>query len=302
MLHSRILRYLDEVARCGSIRKAAARLNVASSAVNRQILAVEKELGTTIFQRLPRRLRLTAAGEIIINHVRQTLKEHDRVRSRVSNLKGLNAGEVTIATMNGPASGILPRVAAAFAERYPRVKLSIRSLFVDDIVNAVIAGEADLGLAYNIRTDPRLHVIESFETPLGAIVAPTHPLAARSPVRLSDCAAHPIILADANMTIHGIMLDAFERANLTVEPKFRSNSLEFLKALARSGEGVTFLSNVDIAQEQHAKTLVYLPIGDRGFPRQSLVLLQRARRTLDAAPSKFAEAIRTSVHELIRGG
>ncbi len=51
MLHSRMLRYLDEVARCGSIRQAAERLNVASSAINRQILALEAELGTPIFHR-----------------------------------------------------------------------------------------------------------------------------------------------------------------------------------------------------------------------------------------------------------
>src|ERR1700750_2052167 len=59
MLHARILTYLDEVARLGSIRKAAARLNVASSAINRQILALEMELGAPIFERMPRRLRLT---------------------------------------------------------------------------------------------------------------------------------------------------------------------------------------------------------------------------------------------------
>src|SRR5687768_8646043 len=57
MLHSRLLKYLDEVARLGSIRKASARLNVASSAINRQILALENELGAPIFERMPRRLR-----------------------------------------------------------------------------------------------------------------------------------------------------------------------------------------------------------------------------------------------------
>ena len=65
MLHSRLLKYLDEVARLGSIRKASARLNVASSAINRQILALENELGTPIFERMPRRLRLTATGEVL---------------------------------------------------------------------------------------------------------------------------------------------------------------------------------------------------------------------------------------------
>lgn len=73
MLHSRKLLYIDEIARCGSIRKAAARLNVASSAVNRQILALEDELGVPLFERLPRGLRLTAAGELCVEHTREKI-------------------------------------------------------------------------------------------------------------------------------------------------------------------------------------------------------------------------------------
>ena len=75
MLHSRLLNYIDEVARTGSIRKAADRLNVAASAISRQILALETQLGTPIFQRLPKKVILTAAGEVLIGHVRQTLKD-----------------------------------------------------------------------------------------------------------------------------------------------------------------------------------------------------------------------------------
>ncbi|MDH0912391.1 LysR family transcriptional regulator, partial [Rhizobium pusense] len=66
MLHARMLMYLDEVVRSGSIRKAAMKLNVASTAINRQIIALEEELGQPIFERMPRRLRLTATGEALI--------------------------------------------------------------------------------------------------------------------------------------------------------------------------------------------------------------------------------------------
>src|SRR6204780_3313840 len=91
MLHSRLLRYLDEVSRLGSIRKAAVRLNIASSAINRQILALENELGAPIFERMPRRLRLTATGEVLIAHVRDTLKGHQRAQAQIKGLKGLGS-------------------------------------------------------------------------------------------------------------------------------------------------------------------------------------------------------------------
>ena len=98
MLHARALRYLDEVARRGSIRAAAGRLNVSSSAINRQILELENSLGAQIFHRLPKRLRLTPIGELLIAHVRQTLKDFERVQLRVDDMKSARTGDVTIAT------------------------------------------------------------------------------------------------------------------------------------------------------------------------------------------------------------
>ncbi|MCS6758153.1 MAG: LysR family transcriptional regulator [Candidatus Devosia euplotis] len=78
MLHSRMLRYLDEVVRSSSIRWAADKLNVSSSSINRQIIELYAQLGAPLFYRLPRRMRPTAAGEILIAHIRQTLREHER--------------------------------------------------------------------------------------------------------------------------------------------------------------------------------------------------------------------------------
>jgi DNA-binding transcriptional LysR family regulator len=154
MLHSRLLKYLDEVARLGSIRKAAARLNVASSAINRQILALESEIGAPIFERIPRRLRLTATGEVLIAHVRDTLKAHQRVEAQIEAFKGLTRGEVTIATMNGLATGPLPRFLSGILDQHSRVLLRLRVLPFDQMTNAVLTGDADMALTYNPPNSP----------------------------------------------------------------------------------------------------------------------------------------------------
>ena len=188
MLHSRLLKYLDEVARLGSIRKAASRLNVASSAINRQILALENELGAPIFERMPRRLRLTATGEVLIAHVRETLKGHQRVETHIEALKGLTRGEATIATMNGLAAGPLPRFLNSILETHPRVRLRLKVLPFDQISNAVLTGEADWGLSYGSPPSPGLRVVASHELSLVAVVSPKHPLTTRRPLRLAECA------------------------------------------------------------------------------------------------------------------
>src|SRR6478752_1939386 len=96
MLHTKKLQYIDEIARSGSILKAASRLNVASSAINRHILALEEEIGAPLFERLPRGLRLTAAGELCIEHIREVLKNYERLEGRIRGLKMPQAGKVSM--------------------------------------------------------------------------------------------------------------------------------------------------------------------------------------------------------------
>src|SRR6516225_1461277 len=90
----RLLTYVDAVARHGSIRKAADMLNVASSALNRQILELEMDLGTALFERLPRGVRLTAAGEVFLGYARQAISQLKVVESQVQQLRGLIRGQV----------------------------------------------------------------------------------------------------------------------------------------------------------------------------------------------------------------
>ena len=298
MLHSRLLKYLDEVARLGSIRKASARLNVASSAINRQILALENELGTPIFERMPRRLRLTATGEVLIAHVRETLKGHARVESHIEALKGLTRGEVTIATMNGLAAGPLPRFLNSLLDAHPRVHIWLRVLPFDQITNAVLTGEADLALSYNPPPSPGLRVVASHELTLGAVVSVRHPLATRRPLRLSDCLEFPLALADRSMTIRPAVELAFTRADLPLNPVIETNSIEFMKKVARNGHAVTFLNAVDVDEEVQAGEIRHLPVQELGRDPITLKLMVRARGGLDTFPSLVVEEMRKAMPRL----
>jgi DNA-binding transcriptional LysR family regulator len=202
MLHSRLLTYVDEVARTGSIRKAASHLNVAASAISRQILALETQLGTPVFQRLPKKLILTAAGEVLIGHVRQTLKELTRAQAKIEELKGLRRGEITVAMMSGLASNLVPGTVKEFRLTNPRVKL-ILTLFTtgEEIQSAVANGEADLGIGFDFTKDSNLKVLARAVGKLGAVMAPNHPLAKRAGIRLSDCMDYPLVVADGSTAI-----------------------------------------------------------------------------------------------------
>lgn len=298
MLHARLLRYLDEVSRLGSIRKAAARLNVASSAINRQILALEKEVGAPIFERMPRRLRLTSTGEILIAHVRETLKGHQRVQAQIEALKGLARGEATIATMNGLAAGPLPRFLSSILDQHPRVHLRLRVLPFDQMTNALVTGEADLALTYNPPNSPGIRIIASHDLGLGAVTSPNHPLTKRRPLRLADCAEFPLAIADFSMTIRPPVDLAFTHADIPLHPTIETNSIEFMKKIARSGQAITFLNAVDVAEEVAAGEICHLPVEDLSKHPIALKLLVRARGGLDAFPSLVVEELRHAMPQL----
>ena len=97
MKHLRTVTYVAEVARAGSIRRAAERLNLTPSALTRQIQDLEYELGTPIFERLPQGMRLNAAGELFARHIRDQAADLDRVRSQIADLSGVRRGHVALA-------------------------------------------------------------------------------------------------------------------------------------------------------------------------------------------------------------
>lgn len=299
MLHSRVLRYLDEVARSGSIRGAAERLHVASSAINKHVLQLEQAIGEPLFERLPRGLRLTPAGEILVAHVRRTMQEYSQVEAEIRDLKTLQGGEVIIATMNGLAGSIVPQAAATFCARHPNIRISIRAMFIRDIIEAVTDGEADLGFAFNLPRSPQFQVLGKMDTRLGAVVSSEHALASMGSVQLAFCAPYPLIFPDKSMRIHRIIVDAFENAGLTVEPAFLTNSIESMKCLAAAGGGVAFLSKFDIAEEYRSGLLTYLPIRDRSMGKNVLSLVQREKGNRSLATSMFAEEIMRQLRSAI---
>ncbi|MFB5744469.1 LysR family transcriptional regulator [Cedecea sp. P7760] len=292
MLKYRLLVYLDEVARSGSIRKAAERLHISASAINRQLLALEEELGTPLFQRLPRKMILTAAGETLIHHVRQSFKELEWAQIKIEELKGLRRGEVTVAMMSGLAANLIPRAAADFRRANPRVKLHLQQMTRgEDITSAVASGDVDLGIGFDFEMRSALRSIASVTGRLGAVVAPGHPLADKSSLRLSDCMPHPMVIADDSTVIRPYLNDVFARAMVALQPVIETNSIEVMRQSAMMDQALTFLTPFDIETDLRSGRLVYIPVRELGQQTQTLMLIGHDRGT-SAIGSVLAETLK----------
>ncbi len=297
MLHSRMLRYLDEVARAGSIRQASLRLNVAASAVNRQIMMLEEEMGGQIFERLPRGLRLTAMGEVLIGHVRQTLSQYEQTTNQIAQLKGLLRGTVTIAVLSGLAAGLLGEALLRFRGIHPWVRLIVRVMSREALVQAVLSGEADLGVGYNLESSPRLMVVARCEQRLGAVVSVEHPLAARGELRITDCLTYPLVLADRAMSLRQ-STELLVPAHVDLRPSVETSSTELMKQLAAVSPHVAILNYADVRLDLDKGQLVFLPLVERGG-RQLITVVHRASGLPEAGVSIVAREIEHVLHEML---
>src|SRR5690606_2975854 len=194
MNHLRFLRYVDEVARTGSVRQAAERLHVAPSAVIRRIQDLEEELGTAIFERLPRGMRLTSAGELFVAYIRSRTADLERVRSEIEELQGMRRGVVRIACSQALSPSFLPRSVAFFREDHPRVAFQVRVADRVQAMNALRAFEADLAVVFDLAPGSDIERLGEYEQKLMAMMHCDHPLATRTSLRLRDCTAYPLAL------------------------------------------------------------------------------------------------------------
>ncbi|WP_337268281.1 LysR family transcriptional regulator [Oryzifoliimicrobium ureilyticus] len=300
MLHSRKLLYINEIARCGSIRKAAARLNVASSAINRQILALEEEIGAPLFERLPRGLRLTAAGELCIEHIREVLKNYDRLEGRIRNLKMQQAGKVRLVTTVGLASGPLAQIITQFQAEHPRVYFHVRSDAGTTTANPVLTGEVDIGLGFNIPVTPGIRALGSFDIPIGVVLPPGHRLAAAGPISLADVVQERLVLAQTGTSLRDVINLALSRLDTHVEPVLETNASEMLKKLVKSGAGITLLNPLDVITECRSGELVFRPLAAPHARSQPMKLFARSRSPLDAVTSLFVEYLSTELLKLVQ--
>jgi DNA-binding transcriptional LysR family regulator len=291
-IHAAAIHYFDAVRRAGSIREAARRLNVASSAVNRQVLKLEAEIGAALFERLPGGLRLTASGEVLARHVVTVLRDAERMRSDLDALDGLHAGHVELVTLEGFCHRIVPAAIAALRGRHPGISIGARLLESGAIAAALLTGDADLGLAFEVRPRPELRQLATLQLPLGAVVRPESDLASRPFVTLRDCATKNLVLPHENFANRDQLQPMLLQAGLGVQGQVEAGSVELIRQLVLLGQGVAFMTRVGLEAELEAGRLTHVPLWHDGRPVLSaLGLYARAGHALAGPTDAFSQQI-----------
>ena len=295
MRHLKLLANVVEVARMGSIRKAAERLNLTPSAMNRRIQDLEAEVGTPLFERRPRGVRLTTAGEMFVRYARSQIAEADRMLSQVEDLRGLRRGPVQIACSQALALDFLPSHIAAFQKQHPKVLFDLKVMDHDRALNALAAYEVDLALVYRPTMWPSLRVIASIPQRLVVITRSDHPLAAKKVVRLSECAEYPAALPDRTLSGRQILDEVTTRRDLRFNMLAELNSFEMLRGLVFRCNMISFQIEIGAPSGDLGMGLTGRPVDVRDLPTADLVLCQLRGRSLPVAAATFAELMLKSM-------
>ena len=290
--HYRAIQYFEAVRRWGSIREAARQLDVAASAINRQVLKFEAEIDLPLFERLPEGMKLTPAGEMFARHALAVLQDEKRLASEIDALKGLRRGEVSIIAAESVNSALLPLVIGQMAAKYPRIELKIRTAGSNDIPAALIAGDADLGLAFSLAPNPALSQVALGRFRLGAVMRADHLLAREKQVGLAACTAYKLVLPSPDLSIHTLLERPFRRHRGRLDVVAEVSSLELMRTLTLELNAISFQSKIGLEADLAAGRLVHVPLHGGGAMITELGAYVREGRPLPMALEVFTALVR----------
>ncbi len=292
---SQSFRCFDEVARRGSIRKAAETLHLTAAAVHQQILNLEEQVGTQLFDRLPRGMQLTTAGEIMVAAVRRSQRDVDSAMAQVEDLRALRRGHISLAVSHSSAEQLVPEVMETAMQRYPGVTYSVRSGSGENILKWVATGEADIGFCLRRKPPPGVEELRPFAQQLGLVTPPGHPLnqLGRLP-RLRDCLDHPLILMTPDTELRAMVDQIDPREHRKARPLVETSSVAMVRRLVASGTGIGFLIPENVADDVAQGRLVWTALADAGA-RSYSCLYQRSGQTTTVAMGMFLQFLEAAL-------
>jgi DNA-binding transcriptional LysR family regulator len=285
------IRYFHEVAKLGSIRRAADRLHVAPSAVSRQIAQLETELDVVLFERSKIGVQLTAAGEVLQRETRRIFQDLSRARTALDDLRGLRRGEIVIWLLEGLVSGFLPRIIATFNQRYPDVTFNVQTAPTDRIIEALLEDWADIGITFNAAPRAEIEVVGEFVEPISCLVSKTHAYADRKHLTMADICKQPLALPEHSFGLRQVFERAVRKRGFKPHVVVTTNSLELTKTMAATGQVIAFMPALTVTHEVETGSLLVIPVHEPEFAAARSSVCVHRDRSLPHAARAFLQLL-----------
>ncbi|WP_100011652.1 LysR family transcriptional regulator [Lentibacillus sediminis] len=274
------IQYFIEVALREHVTEAAHDLHVAQSAISRQIVNLESELGVPLFIREGRNVKLTPIGRIFLEHMQHAMKVIETAQREVEEYTEPDRGTIRIGFPSSLATYMLPNVISAFRESYPHVKFQLKQGSYHQLVDAVVKGEMDMALIgpvpkhnKNIKTDIL------FVDEIVALLPSNHPLAENTLLKLSQLKNDSFVLFPEGFILRDIVDSACQFQGFQPKVSFEGEDIDAIKGLVSAGLGVSLIPEITLI-ENLPRSTVKLHIMEQQVTRTVGIITPSQRKLL----------------------
>lgn len=284
-----------------SFRVAAEVLGMSPSALSRQLAALEADLGVRLFDRDTRNVSPTASGLTFTQLAERMLNTAEHVMEEFDAHLSANRGRLTIAGLPSVTVGLLPGLLKSFADQHAEVDLRIMDALSESVVEAVVAGRADIGFtAGTITARDRLSFHPLLDDSFVAVGAPGGPLAQDRSYGMAELIDMPVIAMEIGTSVRELLDGACQRHGLALSPRFEVAHLATAGALVAEGLGVSILPTLTLPVLPMER-LIQRPVHDFGAKRR-IGLVHQHGRSLSPTGKAFLEHTKLNLPNLRRRG
>jgi len=282
----RHLRYFLAVAEESHFTRAAAKLHVTQPTLSHQIRELEGQLNLPLFDRIGRRVKLTAAGEMLLPHARRVVRELTDAQAALEELHGLKRGVLKVGIVQTVNACVIPEIVARFGAAHPGIQIACGEMAVADIETDLESGKLDLGISFLPPARKALEGQPLFTEELVLVVAADHALAKRRRLHLRDLANHPMALLAQQYCTRQLIDRSMADAAIQPEVRVEMNSVDSILSTVKRTQLVTILPTLALCQRDSGLKAIGLI---EPTPRRGVGLLWLRGTQRRAAGQAFAK-------------
>jgi len=285
------LRAFCQVAKYGSVTKAAEKLFASQPTVSLQIQALEREMNATLFERNGPQISLTVEGKILHDLAEPLVQSVDHLHETFSAHCGnLSTGDLAIAAGESTILYVLPEPVKKFTTQYPGIKLSLANETGRDGLEMIRNNDIDfaIGSMLEIPDDIEYDPIVTYNP---VLIAPLdHPLSKVKKVTLKDISPFGLILPPRHLSTWRIVKMVFAQHNTSYSVTLEAGGWEVIKQYVKIGLGVSIVTDVCIT-ERDKKEMTIIPL-DQYFPKRSYGIVTRKGKFLSTPAERFIDLMK----------
>jgi DNA-binding transcriptional LysR family regulator len=257
--------------------------------VTARIQALERDLGERLFERSGRGVRLTEVGSCFLPHAERVLQALNAGRDAIDSLRNLQSGSLILASATTVSTYILPGLLKTFRSRFPRVEVSVRTGRSEQVLQMLLADEAQVGLVRAVYHQD-IETKGLIEDELVLVANTDHELAGLS-VSVEQLGDHPFIFFDRSSSYYSLAQGLFRQHGVVPRTQMELDSMEATKKMVEEGLGIALLPRIAVERELKDHSLREIEIaGMTGLTRQ-IALISRRSRPLGPVAQAFVDIV-----------